>query len=81
VGVEMKNILLKTSIITFLLLICLIPVSSTMYSGADGYCEANGNDADLGEKIRNLFRTDSFVTSMPNDYVLGEEIRKAINNI
>lgn len=43
--------------------------------------KSNGNDADLGEKIRNLFRTDSFVTSMPNDYVLGEEIRKAINNI
>jgi hypothetical protein len=43
--------------------------------------KSNGNDADLGEKIRNLFRTDSFVTSMPNDYVLGEEIRKTINNI
>ena len=43
--------------------------------------KANGNDADLGEKIRNLFRTDSFVTSIPNDYVLGEEIRKTINNI
>jgi hypothetical protein len=43
--------------------------------------KANGNDADLGEKIRNLFRTDSFVTSMPNDYTLGGEIRKSINNI
>lgn len=43
--------------------------------------KANGNDAELGEKIRNLFRTDSFVTSIPNDYVLGAEIRKTINNI
>lgn len=43
--------------------------------------KANGNDAELGEKIRNLFRTDSFVISIPNDYVLGAEIRKTINNI
>jgi hypothetical protein len=34
------------------------------------------NDEDLGRKVRDLFRTDKFVTKMPNDRELGSEIRK-----
>lgn len=34
------------------------------------------NDGDLGREVRDLFRTDKFVTKMPNDRELGSEIRK-----
>jgi hypothetical protein len=42
---------------------------------------SNGNDADLGGKVRQLFRLDSFVKAIPNDYQLGEEIRKTVREI
>lgn len=40
--------------------------------------KSNGNDADLGEKVRTLFKSDSFVKAIPNDYQLGEEVRKVV---
>jgi hypothetical protein len=36
------------------------------------------NDADLGAKVRNLYRSDSFVKSIGNDPTLGEEVRKTV---
>jgi hypothetical protein len=36
------------------------------------------NDSDLGAKVRNLYRSDSFVKSIGNDADLGAEVRKTV---
>jgi len=36
------------------------------------------NDADLGSKVRNLYRSDSFVKSIGNNPTLGAEVRKTV---
>lgn len=37
------------------------------------------NNYDLGSKVRTLFRNDPDVIDTPNDYKLGELVRKEIN--
>lgn len=39
------------------------------------------NDADLGNKVRDLYRNDNLVKYLPNDCELGLEIRKFLINL
>jgi hypothetical protein len=41
-------------------------------------CKKYKNNFELGEQVRKLFRSDSFVLSLPNDQELGDEIRKIV---
>lgn len=45
-----------------------------------GLTKSYPNDFELGGKVRNLFRNDSFVISLGNDKELGAEIRKSVIN-
>ena len=37
------------------------------------------NNYILGNKVRILFNNEEFVTNTPNDYILGELVRKEMN--
>jgi len=36
------------------------------------------NNQDLGKNFRSMYRTNEFVLSLPNDFDLGNELRKII---
>ena len=44
-------------------------------------CKNNPNDYFLGEKVRSLFGDDESIKQIPNNFSLGNIIRKYINTI
>lgn len=44
-------------------------------------CKNNPNDYFLGEKVRALFGDDESIKQIPNNFSLGNIIRKYINTI